>query len=187
MAKAYAREKRVCSHGHPPYNDHHLCFSLHPARRARRPSRHIRILSSSCSTMDRPHNPYASESTNTSRVSSPLNPSAPPRSEAQRPRPQSTSTPLKASPAIAACPLVETESTFMQRTRSRSTVVFDESIWKKALGSPSTASEHWWGSESRMHPWRDTTKKHTTIPAEQREGWDNVKKVRFLYRRVTPD
>ncbi|KAF8889717.1 hypothetical protein CPB85DRAFT_1333584 [Mucidula mucida] len=126
--------------------------------------------------MDRPHNPYASESTNTSRVSSPLNPSAPPRSEAQRPRPQSTSTPLKASPAIAACPLVETESTFMQRTRSRSTVVFDESIWKKALGSPSTASEHWWGSESRMHPWRDTTKKHTTIPAEQREGWDNVKK-----------
>ncbi|KAF9042654.1 hypothetical protein BDZ89DRAFT_1128556 [Hymenopellis radicata] len=54
-------------------------------------------------------------------------------------------------------------------------IVFDESIWEKALGSPTTASKHWWSSKPRMGPWRDTTKKHT-ISTEQGEGWDNVKK-----------
>ncbi|KAF9008496.1 hypothetical protein BDZ89DRAFT_1079023 [Hymenopellis radicata] len=125
--------------------------------------------------MDRPHNPYASD---TSRVSSPLNPSAPPRSQSMYA--------MKGSPAIPNSPssfhmatVVDSESSFMQRTRSRSAQLVDESIWKKALGSPTTtttASEHWWSSESRMRPWRDHTTKRHTIPAEQQEGWNNVKK-----------
>ncbi|KAF9023560.1 hypothetical protein BDZ89DRAFT_1069806 [Hymenopellis radicata] len=107
--------------------------------------------------MDRPHNPYASD---TSRVSSPLNPSAPPRSQIAR----HSNSPSSFHMAT----VVDSESSFMQRTRSRSAQLVDESIWKKALGSPTTttASEHWVEQTSLKH----------TIPAEQQEGWNNVKK-----------